>query len=118
MDADKVIEWITQVMAIELTTPQENMIRLHCDGGDESYRSYARGGYRFAEVMVRAYSEAEEEVHIQQDMARQMLKGHSVGEAVMDEVARIPEGFFERTPAQLMGRELALESMAHREKEK
>jgi hypothetical protein len=60
MDADKVIEWITHAMAIELTTHQENMIRLHCDGGDMSYRSYARGGYKFAEVMVRAYREAEE----------------------------------------------------------
>ncbi len=94
MDADKIIEWITNVMAIELTTHQENMIRLHCDGGDMSYRSYARGGYKFAEVMVRAYREAEEEVHIQQDMARQMLKGNSVDEAIMDEVARIPDLVF------------------------
>lgn len=91
MDADKIIEWVTNVMAIELTTHQENMIRLHCDGGDMSYRSYARGGYKFAEVMVRAYREAEEEVQVQQDMARQMLKGNSVDEAIMDEVARIPD---------------------------
>lgn len=94
MDADKVIEWITHVMGIELTTHQENMIRLHCDGGDQTYRSYARGGYRFAEAMVRAYREAEDEVHAQQDMTRQMLKGNAPTAAIMDEGIRIPDHVF------------------------
>lgn len=89
LNADKIIEWITNVMAIELTTHQENMIRLHCDGGDMSYRSYARGGYKFAEVMARACREAEERA--QQDTVRQMLKGNPVDEAIYDEAALIPD---------------------------
>lgn len=101
MDADKVIEWITHVMAIKLTTHQEIMIRLHCDGGDQTYRSYARGGYRFAEAMVRAYREAEDEVHAQQDMARQMLKGNAPTIAIMDEVAGIPDHVFAQRPEKL-----------------
>lgn len=89
MDAERIIEWITNVMAIELTTNQEIMIRLHCDGGDMSYRSYARGGYKFAEVMARACREAEERA--QQDTVRQMLKGNPVDEAIYDEAALIPD---------------------------
>ena len=82
MDADKIIEWITNVMAIELTTNQEIMIRLHCDGGDMSYRSYARGGYKFAEVMVRAYREAQRDTHFSACKAGQTVNepfddGHS-----------------------------------------
>lgn len=80
MDADKVIEWITHAMAIELTTHQEIMIRLHCDGGDMSYRSYARGGYKFAEVMVRAYREAEEKSmeHDEMPAVRSMVDAFDV----------------------------------------
>ncbi|UWS60237.1 hypothetical protein N2384_19895 [Bacillus paralicheniformis] len=70
MDADKVIEWITHVMAIELTSTQKDLIRLYVGGNASrpgSGNAYRHGGRRFAEMLVAEY---------------------------MDEAARIPDRVF------------------------
>ena len=93
MDADKVIEWITHVMAIELTSTQKDLIRLYVGGNasrPDSGNAYRHGGRRFAEMLVAEYCEG----MVHNESPSEVGCYPPVGEVIMDEAARIPDRVF------------------------
>lgn len=86
LNADKVIEWVTHVMGVELTTTQKDLLRMEFGepiAHDRTRHDWAAGGRKFARLMADAYREETD--------------------------------FREVSPSELMGRALDLEDMALRE---
>lgn len=116
VNADKVIDWVFDVMGVMLTTQQKDMIRRYFGEPTVHARTQGQvaGGRRFTKLLVDAYREEMDsrEVSPSELMGRELdhadyaLRAQgffwkqeengypSVGEAIHEEVARIPDRVF------------------------
>lgn len=105
VNADKVIEWVTHVMGVTLTSTQKDLIRHHFGKPTVDARTqdnWAAGGRKFAELLVGAYCEEMDHADYAQWAQGFTWKQAEGGYPPPGEAARIPDRVFMDDPAVLV----------------